>query len=265
LAENRKELGLTGSVGVTLGGVYVGYRAEGSVTTLPNQELQDWKDQSGDISTLSTTYSGAGMDGYGYAFDSVEFGYGVPMQQPTGTWNVGWKLKNVRAFYTHQIVNASEIEAGGDGTPGPEMGGKDVLRKSGVGMDLGAIYTPRTMKHLHYGAVVENAIKPSVGFDQAAPQTGTIRNFNPFNTAASVGIAYTPDSRFMAAADYVDITNSANRSGLRLGAEYRLRKHLAFSAGLNTRSTWIVGADIWGVFITFSGRNKLWLGQSLRF
>jgi len=59
--------------------------------------------------------------------------------------------------------------------------------------------------------------------------------------------------------------NSANRAGLRVGGEYRLRRNLAFSAGFNSRDTWIVGADVWGVYVTFSGRDKLWLGQSLRF
>ena len=264
-AEGRKEIGVSGSVGATVGGVYVGYRAEGSATTLPNQTLKDWAAQSGDPATLSTTYSAAGMDGYGYAYDSVEFGYGVPIQQPSGTWNVGLKMKNVRAFYTHEIANAAVIESGGDGSAGPEMGGKDVLRKSGVGMDVGFQYTPQTLKNVHFGGVVENFIKPSVGFHQAAPQTGTIRDFNPFNTAASVGVAYVPNGKFMAAADYIDITDSANRAGLRMGAEYRVRKNLAFSAGVNTRDTWIVGADVWGVYITFSGRNRLWLGQSLKF
>jgi len=264
-AENRKELGVSGSIGATLGGVYVGYRAEGSATTLPNQTLKDWADQSGDVATLSTTYSGAGLDGYGYAYDSVEIGYGVPFQQPSGTWNVGLKVKNVRAFYTHEIANAATIQSGGDGTPGPEMNGNNVLRKSGSGMDVGFQYTPQTVKNVHFGGVVENLIKPSVGFHQAAPQTGTIRDFNPFNTAVSLGVAYVPDKKFMAAADYVDIGDSAHRAGLRMGAEYRVRKNLAFSAGVNTRDTWIVGADVWGVYVTFSGRNKLWLGQSLKF
>lgn len=264
-AESRKEIGLIGSVGATLGGVYVGYRAEASASTLPNAELQQWADQSGDPATLSTTYSGAGLDGYGYAYDSVEFGYGVPMQQPSGTWNVGAKLKDVRAFYTHFVANASTIQSGGDGAPGPEMGGKDVLKKSGAGLDLGFMYTPRQAQSVHYGTVIENVIKPGVGFAQAAPQTGKLRDFNPFDTAVSVGAAYVPDGKFMAAADYIDIGNTANRAGLRMGAEYRFRKNLAVSAGVNTRDTWIVGADVWGVYVTFSGRNKLWLGQSLRF
>lgn len=264
-AEGRKEIGLEGSVGVTLGGVYVGYRGEAAAETLPNQTLKDWAAQSGDVATLSTTYSGAGMDGYGYAYDSVEFGYGVPIQQESGTWNVGVKLKNVRAFYTHFLANAATIQTGGDGTPGPEMDGNGVLRKSGVGLDTGFLYTPRTAKNMHFGGVVENLIKPSVGFEQAAPQTGTISDFNPFNTAVSLGVAYVPDARFMAAADYIDIGDTAHRAGLRMGAQYKVRKHLAFSAGVNTRDTWIVGADVWGVYVTFSGRNKLWLGQSFKF
>ena len=264
-AQGRKEIGLIGSVGATVGGIYVGYRAEASASTLPNAELQQWADQSGDPATLSTTFSGAGLDGYGYAYDSVEFGYGVPFQQPAGTWNVGAKVKNVRAFYTHFIANAATVQSGGDGAPGPEMGGKDVLEKSGVGMDLGFLYTPRKTKSFHYGTVIENVIKPGVGFRQAAPQTGDLRAFNPFDTAASVGVAYVPDGKFMAAADYIDLGNSANRAGLRIGGEYRLRRNLAFSAGFNSRDTWIVGADVWGVYVTFSGRDKLWLGQSLRF
>lgn len=264
-AENRKEIGVSGSIGATLAGVYIGYRAEGSASTVPNQELKDWADQSGDPTTLSTTYAGAGLDGYGYAFDSVEFGYGVPMQQSSGTWNVGAKIKNVRAFYTHEIANAATIQSGGDGAPGPEMNGKDVLKKSGVGADIGFQYTPQTAHNFHFGGVIENVVRPGVGFSEAAPQTGKLKHFNPFNTAASVGVAFMPDKKFMAAADYIDITNSANRSGLRMGAEYKVRKNLAFSAGVNSRDTWIVGANVWGVYLTFSGRNKLWLGQSLKF
>ncbi len=264
-AAGRKEIGLIGSVGATLGGVYVGYRAEASASTLPNAELQNWASQSGDPSTLATTYSGAGLDGYGYAYDSVEFGYGVPFQQPTGTWNVGAKVKNVRAYYTHFVADAATIESGGSGAPGPEMGGKNVLRKSGVGADLGFMYTPRTSQSIHYGAVVENLVQPGVGFQQAAPQTAKLRDFNPFKTALSLGAAYVPDDKFMFAADYIDLGNSANRAGLRTGAEYRFRKNLAVSAGFNSRDTWIVGADVWGVYVTFSGHNKLWLGQSLRF
>jgi hypothetical protein len=264
-AENRKEIGVSGSIGATLGGLYIGYRAEGSASTIPNQELEDWADQSGDPATLSTTYAGAGLEGFGYAFESVEFGYGVPVQQPSGTWNVGAKVKNVRAFYTHVIANAATIQSGGEGAPGPEMGGDDVLQGTGVGADLGFQYTPQTTKNFHFGGVIENIVRPSVGFDQAAPETGDLKHFNPFNTALSLGVAYVPDEKFMAAADYIDITNSANRSGLRVGAEYRFRKHLAVSAGVNTRDTWIIGADIGGVFVTFSGRNKLWLGQGLKF
>jgi hypothetical protein len=264
-ASGRKEAGVIGSVGATLGGVYVGYRAEGSISTLPNQELQDWASQSGDVATLSTTFSGAGLDGFGYAYDSVEFGYGVPIQQPSGTWNVGLKVKDVRAFYTHFVANAATIQSGGDGVPGPEMDGKDVLKKSGVGLDAGFIYTSQTAKNIHFGGVIENLVKPGVGFSQAAPQTGSLKTFNPFDTAISLGVAYVPDKKFMAAADYIDIGNTANRASLRMGAEYRFRKNLAVSAGVNTRDTWIVGADVWGVFVTFTGRNKLWLGQNLHF
>ncbi|MEA2552981.1 MAG: hypothetical protein QOJ65_1157, partial [Fimbriimonadaceae bacterium] len=93
-AGGRKELGAVGEAGATLGGVYVGYRAEASAATLPNDELKRWENESGDPATLGTTYSGAGLDGYGYAYDAVEFGYGMPFQQPGGTWNVGAKLKN---------------------------------------------------------------------------------------------------------------------------------------------------------------------------
>jgi len=264
-AENRKEVGLIGSVGATLGGLYVGYRAEASATTVPNDTLKQWADQSGDVSTLSTTYSDAGLDGFGFGYDSVEFGYGVPFQQPSGTWNVGAKLKNVRAYYTHFLANAAAIQSGGDGVQGPEMNGKDVLKKSGVGMDAGFIYTPQTSRNLHFGTVIENLIQPGVGFKEADPKTAKLRDFDPFKTSASIGVAFTPDKKFMAAADYIDVGNNANRAGLRVGAEYRLRNNLAFSAGYNSRSTWIVGADIWGVYLTFSGRNKLWLGQSLHF
>jgi hypothetical protein len=264
-AENRKEIGVSGNIGATMGGVYIGYRAEGSASTVPNQQLQDWADQSGDVATLSTTFSGAGMDGYGYAYDSVEFGYGVPFQQPSGTWNVGLKVKDVRAFYTHFIANAATIQSGGAGDPGPEMEGKDVLKKSGVGVDVGFQYTPQTAHNVHFGGVIENLVSPRVGFDQAAPQTSKLKHFNPFDTAVSLGVAFVPDKKFMAAADYIDIGDSANRAGLRMGAEYRVRKNLAFSAGVNTRDTWIVGADIWGVYVTVSGKNKLWLGQSLKF
>jgi hypothetical protein len=67
------------------------------------------------------------------------------------------------------------------------------------------------------------------------------------------------------AADYVDITDAANRTGLRLGAEYMVKPNLGFSAGVNTRDTWIVGANVYGIYVTFNGRNKLWLGQGFRF
>lgn len=264
-ARNRKEIGVLGSVGATLGGIYIGYRAEGSGSTLPNAELKAWAKESGDPSTLSTTYSGAGLDGYGYAYDAVEFGYGVPFQQPGGTFNVGLRLRDVRAFYTHVIANAAVIQSGGNGTQGPEMGGKDVLKKSGVGIDAGVMFTPQSARNVYLGAVLENAVSPKVGFEQAAPQTNQLKSFNPFATTFNVGAAFVPDKKFMAAADYVDVTNSANRAALRLGAEYMFKKNLGVSAGYNSRETWILGADIYGVYVNISGDQKMWLGRSLRF
>jgi hypothetical protein len=254
-----------GSVGATVGGVYVGYRAEGSGSTQPNEELKAWANESGDPSTLGTSYAGAALDGYGYAYDAVEFGYGVPFQQPGGTFNVGLRLRDVRAFYTHVIANAASIQSGGSGTPGPEMNGQDVLKKSGVGVDVGFMFTPQSTRNVHLGAVLENAISPKVGFEQAAPQTGQLKSFNPFATTLNLGAAYVPDKKFMAAADYVDITNSASEAALRIGAEYRFKKNLGVSAGYNSRETWILGANIYGVYVNFSGDQKMWLGRSLKF
>lgn len=262
---SRKEIGVLGLIGATLGGVFVGYRAEASGSTIPNEELRQWSRESGDPLTLGTTYSGAGLDAFGYAYESVDFGYGLPFRRDNGTLNVGARVRNVSAYYTHFTANASVLQAGSAGAPGPEMGGDDVLKKSGVGMDLGFMYTPREEKSLHFGAVVENLIRPSVGFKEAEPHTAKLKSFNPFNTAISVGTAFVPSKKFEIAADYIDITDSANRSSLRMGAEYHFNDQFALSAGLNTRETWTVGASIFGIYVSFAGDQKLWLGRSLRF
>lgn len=262
----RREIGGLGSIGATLGGVYVGYKAEVSAAGVPNQTLRQWARESGDPITLATTYSGAQLDGFGYAYESVDFAYGVPLQKKdTGTVNVGARLRNIKAYYSHHVVGSSTIASGGSGSPGPEMHGDDVLTRSGVGMDLGFMYTPQEKKSVHFGAVVENLVRPSIGFKRAEPETDDLKSFNPFDTALSIGAAYVPDKKFMAAADYIDVFDNANRAALRLGGEYRFNKRFAFSAGYNSRDTWSVGVVVYGVYIRFKGDNKLWLGQGLRF
>lgn len=265
VAGRKREFGIEGIVGAHIAGFHIGYRAEGSAALMSNDALKAWKEESGDPAELLTTYSDAAMDGYGYAYEAVEFAYGVPIQGKGGTVNVGAKVRNIKAYYSHYVADAATIESEGAGAPGAEMGGEDVLSKSGTALDIGLNFTPQNQSNLHFGAVIENVIEPSVGFQQAGPGIVGLRSFNPFERAFSTGIAFTPDKRIIAAVDYVDMFDTANRAALRLGAQYRFADAFAISAGYNSRDTWIVAAQVWGVNVSLTGDQKLRLGQGLKF
>lgn len=268
--DRTKEFGLNGDLGFSFGGVAFELLAQGQATTVPNADLQAWS-QSGndDVGLLIDSdpqFNNAQLDGYGFGFYSFNVAYGSVVQVPgPDRLALGARMKVVRAYYTHDIVNAAQIAGGNPGFSAPEMGSRDVLSKSGVGLDLGALYSTGKNRNVHFAFTVDNAVVPRVSFQGTLTDLVTGRTFGAFPTMFNAGVGYVPTDRLLLAADYIDIGNRDGRQELRIGAEAQLIRGFALRMGLNTRSNATVGVSLFGFNLAYSQALPLQIGSVFRF
>lgn len=129
-----------------------------------------------------------------------------------------------------------------------------VQKADSLGVDLGMIYKPKKSVW-QYGAVVNNAIKP------------TLKGINndQQDTMLSVGVAMLPLKGVIFAADLVNLTGAnGDNAQLRFGAESKLGSLFALRAGYSGQN-WTYGFKVLGINMAFQGKSAQLLTNVIKF
>jgi hypothetical protein len=177
--------------------------------------------------------------------------------------SIGARVKIVRSYYTHRFADANAIQNNTAGTLAPEMNGQDTIDETGIGLDLGAVFSASKDQGFFIGATLENALVPKTTFDSTSPilQTNTIR---PYPRTFNLGFGYVTPGKAVFAADYVDAFNGAGAQELRVGSEL-LFGSIALRGGYESRSGFTAGIGFAGFNLAFGGNSSGQLSYALRF
>jgi len=252
--------GLNGRLGLGANGVNVGVTGDALVRTTPNPQLQQWVNAGSDP---NNPVAGMRLDGHGFGYHSVHFGYGRPIPTKDGSeMAVGAQVSFVRSYYTHHFVTQNQIINGGS-TRAVEMGNDDVMSKNGVGLDLGWYMQVGQDKRFEFAAVMANALKPDIGFDGTESNSLTPTRIDPFERSLNLGVGFTAERGQIIAADVINIGN--RNTDVRLGFDYPFSKQFGARAGYSGRGGFTAGVTLIGVSITFGSTNQFQAGTFFRF
>lgn len=259
--DRNTEFGLGLGFGVQFDTIGIDFRGEGSGRTNPNASLRNWVNSGNNIALLPAD---ARLDGYGIGNVELGVSMGQQLQSKMGNVAVGARLKLTQSYYSHYIADQAAIIGGVGGAPAPEMGGDKVLKKSGVGLDIGANLQPSAIPGASAAIVVNNFLAPNSSFRGIAPDLGANEALRAFPRTVDLGVAY-QRGYFTLAADLVDALNAGSSQDLRLGGEINLGKAVAVRAGLASRSGMTIGLGVGGFNIAYGGRLPLEAGYVIRF
>ena len=261
---DRVRFGAVGDAGLNFGGLHVGVSGFATVMTVPNAALQAWVAGGSDPLTLVGTEQ---LDGYGLGVQSYDVAYGKAMDSADGRESsIGARARIVRSYYSHHFADSTVIDPAGTGgsTPGPEMGGSNVISRTGMALDVGYLTDLDDSGSLTGAIVVNNLIEPSVGV-VAALQGGGTSTVHAFRRTYNAGIALQPSKELLYAVDFIDLGNNSGATELRFGAEFMASGAFGVRAGYAGRTGWSVGATVLGVQVSYSKELPLGLTTQFRF
>lgn len=257
--QNNIKAAFGANIGVSGLGFAVAARGEVGINSTPNEALRNW---DGNNSSLTGNER---LDAYGYAYRSIDVGYGNALRVPAGRLAIGANARFITSNYAHKFVDANGIQNGtvqnGSGIPA----GQDTVEEQGVAVDLGLLYSPKGQDNLYIGLVVENFVQPNLNFDVQQPGGGAFDPLNPFPRVVSIGIGAQVGKGLLLAGDLVDIGNAASRKEARVGAELGLSPQFAIRAGYNSRTSFVWGFSAFGINVHFAGNAPLSLNSAIRF
>lgn len=279
-SQDDSDLGINANVGVRVGPIEILATGVGKARILPSADLKEFVSQNG-TQALSTIPAGSGKNYSAdviaagvYTLPTIGMGFRVPKQIGGYTINGGVRVKLMNAVYSHYIVNEALLRSGQVSNTNdllaPEMmrdgQKKDILTKSGVGVDLG--FLAESQAGLFGAIVVNNLIKPDLTIEGVTP-AGTIgqnvrQDIDFLATTISLGAAYSKNGRTLAA-DLVDITGAVQSPQLRFGAEQRFGRILALRAGYSTGTGFAYGLGIFGFDVAFGTEQPLEIVRTLKF
>ena len=263
-----KELGINGGGGFSYGGFALSGRVEANVRSVPNQVFRDF------LATGDDDYNNAPLnsrvDAYGLGFyeGTASYGHEIPIGKRKDRLSLGASVRAVTAYYAHKIADVTAIATGNGVRNGSELSNAsdDVIQRSGVGADFGALVSLGSVPNAYFGLSVRNAIEPDVTFVRTAPDTDfpLMRDLRPFRRQIGVGAALVK-KRYLAALDVVDLGNHADAQAVRLGAEYSINKLFAVRAGYDSRAKFSVGVSIYGINAALNANGTTSIVQQIRF
>ncbi|MBS1713023.1 MAG: hypothetical protein JST30_01665 [Armatimonadetes bacterium] len=252
--------GLNARIGAGSSGINVGFEGKALARTTPNAQLKQWADAGADV---NNPVPGMRLDGHGYGYTSFNVGYGRPVTTKDGTaMAVGAQMRFLRSYYTHHFVDQNQILNGGS-TAASEMGGDDVLSKTGVGVDLGWHMESKGDKRVEYAVVLTNLIKPNVGFEGTEPGSLTPTTIDPFERSINFGIGFTGEKGQVAALDVINV--GTHYADVRMGVDVPLSQQFGARAGYSGRGGFTAGVTLFNVSLTFGTTNTFQAGTFFRF
>ena len=183
---------------------------------------------------------------------------------------LGLRVKDIVGVYSHQIVNAG-FDAGLNHTAihsnlAPEMNNTRILRKSGIGADMGFLVRPKGLTGVSAGLVAENFIKPSIVFN--SPGAG--QRFSIIPSSLSAGLGFEARTGLTLAADLINIGGGKDLEGngtqdMRVGMEQRFFKVVAVRGGYSKLSGATYGFGFFGFDVALGKKVPLEVVRSLNF
>ncbi len=261
LGDDEFEFGAGAGLGFLTHGFALDVNGDALVAGFPNDPLRAWV-QGGATGVVPID---ARLDAYGIAGYEIGLGYGRRLNNPGNTdISVGARLKIVRGYYTHRIADASAIQGGGNGFLAPEMGGRDTLNESGVGLDIGVVASASPDQGFFYGATVENLVVPRTSFNVTNPGGSGTGGVRPYERKFNVGFGYLAPNQAAFAADFVDVFNGSGQQELRVGSEL-LFGGIAVRGGYESRSGFTLGVGFGGFNLAFVGNSSKQMSYAFRF
>jgi len=262
LGDERTSLDATAGAGLLLPSSDIRATAALHAELDPNAAFQQWVSSGANPADLT---GDARIDIYGAGvatLPSVGLGITLPNSgEGASRFSIGLRAKPVRSYYSHYIVDKDSV-SGTEISPqrAVEMGGKDYLKQSSFGADLGLMYSPGSMPDLHLAVVVDNAIEPKA----LSFSSGTVASRQLSPRTVSAGMAYVKPMVTLAA-DLVDLTKAHGDPQVRVGGELRLPLSLALRGGYNTVSGFTAGIGFGGLGIAYSKHTPILITEAIKF
>jgi len=249
--------------GIRFGHVEARAFAVGAARLFPNTALRTWaQTANGDVTRLTGAERADLIGAAIYSLPTITAAERVsPPGSPTRI-EAGARVKLMRAFYTHYLVDANAIRTNGPATPAPELGGGTSLHRDGIGVDLGVLAHPRDHAGFSGALVITNAIEPTFRF-LGTDQSGAPYQYDFQPRSVSMGSAW-EGGRMLVALDLVDLTASYGDVQARLGAEYATRG-VGFRAGYASARGFTAGFGWRFIQVAYGARAPIDIAYTLRF
>ncbi|MCW5940702.1 MAG: hypothetical protein KIS66_00630 [Fimbriimonadaceae bacterium] len=256
------EFGANYDLGIPVGPVTIGFSAQARVRSIPNASLR------ADVARNDGTYgAGSQLDAYGFGYHSLDIGYSKALpKSPTGDFAVGARARFMRGYFAHHIANSGTIAAGGDGAPAPEMNGDNVISHNGLALDLGLQGVVGAEKNVFVGAVIENAIRPNLGFNATEPadMAPGRSSVDPFRRRLNLGVGTMTKTGTTVAFDIADTFGGRSREA-RFGVNQVLGKGFEARLGYSSATKFTLGFTVLGMNIAFSRDTPFTVSKSFPF
>ena len=238
----------------------------------PNAALQNWVKNGNNILNNLDPTSRADFYAAGYYnLPAVAFAGTLPAKRTTtAIYGVGLRVKAMTGLYSHRIVDYNGLVGTTNGTLAPEMNGKNQLRKSGTGADLGFLVRPRSGAGFSGGLVLANIVHPSFVFESKDVAGNTVSRFDIVKASTSAGVGYQTGKGFTAAADLVNIGDKkvndlTGGQQFRFGVEQVLFHTIAVRGGYNQVSGVTYGGSLFGLDFAFGKKVPLEVVKTINF
>lgn len=246
------EFGLDTTFGAAFSGFAVDFSGNGIGIGRPNAVLSGHLNGGGSIATapVGSRFDGYGVGGYNL---SVATASRIGVGSGDEGVAVGVRARYTKTYYSHYKVDtASQFsDPSALATLAEDMGGKSALEKSGLGVDVGGIWSSSKTQGLFVGAVIENLVKPDNDFSVASPNT-TVPNstVSPYSRRFNLGVGYMAKKDLVLAADLYDVFGGSSRE-FRAGAEWNLGSAFSLRAGYESGTGLTYGFGISGLNFAF--------------
>ena len=269
--------GLNANAGFRFGSFEVLVGGVGKARLQPNGALSSWAGSGANLSSVPLN-AGADLLAAGYLeLPSIAYAFKLPVGTQKGDNkrgydnSIGVRVRVLQSFYTRYIANAGTVASGTDAIKAPELGGKDFLKKTGVGADLGFLARPRAGKGFNFALVGNNLVKPGSKFTAFNSglagyngRVGSGDKFDLLQTTVSLGTAYEAGGLTFGA-DLMDISGATRPLDFRFGGEQRFGKGFALRAGYSSGTGATIGVGIFGFDFAAAQRLPLEVNKTLKF
>ena len=280
--EEDSVFGFNTNIGFRVGSFELLVQGTAKARLLPNDSLANWSKSGANLNNVPADAQ-ADVLAAGYlTLPSISYAIKLPSrhteedsteEDSTKGYDtaVGLRIRVLQTYYTRYFLNQTAVLGNISPLRGPELGGRDYIKDTGVAADVGFLFRPRAGKGVSAALVINNLVKPNSkfraindGLQQYEGRVGDNQEFNLLQTTVSGGAALETGG-LTVAADLMDITSATRPVDLRFGAEQRIGNSLALRGGYSSNTGVTGGLRVFGFDFAFGERLPLEVNKSIRF